>query len=84
MSELRECPFCGLEVAEITNAKELEECRNFEDHENCPCFEDESNYCRLYTVVCNYHRGGCGCTSGWFTNAEQAIRRWNERGVSFR
>lgn len=84
MEDLRECPYCGKSVAMVTNARDLEECRKFEDEENCPCFEDYSNPCRLYTVVCDYHEGGCGATSGWFTNREKAIERWNTRGVSWR
>lgn len=83
MNEFLPCPFCGEEVAEVTNARELEECTKFESEE-CECFEDNMNPCRLFTVVCNYHKGGCGCTSGWFTNREQAIKRWNERGISWR
>lgn len=83
MDEFLPCPFCGESVAEVTNARELEECTKFESEE-CDCFEDNENPCRLFTVVCNYHKGGCGCTSGWFTNRDQAIKRWNERGISWR
>ena len=82
--ELKECPFCGVDAAEVTTAKELEECKYFESEE-CTCFEvNEGTNCRFYTVVCNYLKGGCGCTSGYFLDKETAIKRWNTRGESWR
>lgn len=86
MEELKECPYCGKRVAVLSNAKELEYCKHFDD-EACECFEDvDSKYqpCTLWTVVCNYHDGGCGASSGWFTDKEKAIKRWNTRGESWR
>lgn len=84
MSDLRECPYCGKKVAELITAKDLEECKHFEDDE-CPCFEYfEGNHCTLYTVVCDYQKGGCGATSGYFVDKDKAIRRWNARGESWR
>ena len=82
-NKLLSCPFCGRNVAEIINAKDLEYCKRFEDEE-CDCYEDDSNPCRLWTVVCNYLNGGCGATSGWFSDKEKAIERWNTRGKSWR
>ena len=81
MSELKSCPFCGKNVAEVTNAKELETCKKFES-EDC-CYE-ENDRCGLYTVVCNYLKGGCGATSGYFSQEEMAIERWNTRGEAWR
>lgn len=81
MEELRECPFCGKKVAELSNAKELEYCAKFEE---CDCFESDDTSCQLWTVVCNYNEGGCGCCSGWFADKEKAIKRWNDRGISWR
>ena len=85
-NELRECPFCGKRVSELTTAKELEDCAHFEDLEKCPCYDpiEEGQSCKLYTVVCNYMRGGCGAISGYFTDPEKAILRWNTRGESWR
>ncbi len=41
---LMRCPFCGKDVACLTNAKELEDCQYFED-EKCECYKalDEEN-----------------------------------------
>ena len=84
MNELRECPFCGKTVSELTTAKELEDCAHFEDLEKCPCHNPIDEKCKLYTVVCNYMRGGCGAISGYFTDPDKAILRWNTRGESWR
>lgn len=85
MSEiLRECPFCGESVAEPITAKELEDCAHFEDLKKCPCYESIDEPCKLWTVVCNYSKGGCGAISGYFTDKEKAIFRWNTRGESWR
>ena len=83
MADLLPCPFCGRSVAELTTAKELEYCKKFEE-DTCPCFEFGEATCNLYTVVCNYQIGGCGATSGYFTDRDKAIMRWNTRGESWR
>ena len=67
MDELRECPFCEKRVAELTTAKELEDCAHFEDLEKCPCHDP-------------IEEG----ISGYFTDPEKAILRWNTRGESWR
>lgn len=75
MSELKKCPFCGKEVAEISNCQELEGCRHFE-----ACTAIEPYVC----VVCNMHEGGCGASSGYYDSAEKAIAAWNRRSRSRR
>ena len=68
--KIEKCPFCGKEVAEISNCRELEECRYFE---KCPSTE-------LYVcVVCNMHEGGCGASSGYYDSEAKAIAAWNRR-----
>lgn len=79
MSEkLKHCPFCGANVAEITNAHDLEECANFAD-EICPCKNYEDVGCSYFTVVCNMNKGGCGASSGYYATEEKAIAAWNRR-----
>jgi hypothetical protein len=70
MNELKSCPFCGKDVAEITNCMELGECKHFE---SCPATEP------YVCVVCNMHEGGCGASSGYYDSAEKAIAAWNRR-----
>ena len=77
--ELKPCPFCGGEVAEITNAHELEDCASFES-EGCPCeLYEDSGFCSLYSIVCSMNRGGCGSSSGYFSTEEKAVEAWNRR-----
>lgn len=77
--QLKPCPFCGSEVAEITDAHDLEECGNFED-EGCPCEQYENpGSCGFITIVCNKNKGGCGASSGYYPMAERAVKAWNRR-----
>jgi len=73
-STLIYCPFCGKTVAELSNAKDIEECRNYD---KCPHYEGEE--CSMFTVVCNYNNGGCGASIGYHATAEAAIETWNKR-----
>jgi len=68
--KIEKCPFCGKDVAEISNCQELEECRHFEQ-----CHATGPYVC----VVCNVHEGGCGASSGYYVSAEKAIAAWNSR-----
>jgi hypothetical protein len=68
--KIEKCPFCGKEVAEISNCQELEGCRHFE---GCPATEP------YVCVVCNMFEGGCGASSGYYDSAEKAIAAWNRR-----
>lgn len=34
---------------------------------------------KLYQVVCDYTRGGCGASSGYIDTKEEAIENWNKR-----
>lgn len=78
MYKLKPCPFCGkTDSLEFTNAKELEECARFESEE-CPCFEQEPR-CHCIAVVCNVHKGGCGATSGYATDIDRVVAKWNQR-----
>lgn len=64
MKELRRCPFCGNE-----NLVVLEESTDSEIYENII----------NYAVCCDFHRGGCGATSGYRISEEEAIEAWNKR-----
>ena len=68
--KIEKCPFCGKDVAEISNCQELEECRHFEK-----CHATGPYVC----VVCNIHEGGCGASSGYYVSEEKAIAAWNSR-----
>jgi hypothetical protein len=68
--KIEKCPFCGKEVAEISNCQELEGCRHFE---SCPATEP------YVCVVCNMHEGGCGASSGYYDSEAKAIAAWNRR-----
>ena len=76
MIELETCPFCGKNVAEITNIQNCEMCANFEDEEMCPSYE-ECGYGHF--IVCNVNNGGCGASTGWYQTVEEAINAWNRR-----
>ena len=68
--KIEKCPFCGKEVAEIDNCKNIEECEHFEE---CPAVEP------YVCVVCNMHEGGCGASSGYYNSEAKAIAAWNRR-----
>lgn len=78
MKELKSCPFCGKNVAEITTIQECELCSNFEDDELCPNY-DMTGSCGGRFVVCNANKGGCGAATGWYQTIEEAINAWNRR-----
>lgn len=71
MDWLRSCPFCGCKAAKITTAKELEECSNFDG-----CLVSD---CGMWTIVCDFHKGGCGASTGYFFEKQKAIEAWNRR-----
>lgn len=64
MKNLTPCPFCGNKKIFI-----LEEGDNSGIYENIP----------NYAVCCDFHRGGCGATSGYRRTEEEAIEAWNRR-----
>jgi hypothetical protein len=68
--KIEKCPFCGKDVAEISNCQELEGCRHFE---KCPATEP------YVCVVCNMFEGGCGASSGYYDSEAKAIAAWNRR-----
>jgi len=68
MYELNYCPECGKKISQLRA---------------CPfCGQDvakvEEDPYKVY-VVCNYHEGGCGATSGYHHSKEEAIEAWNRR-----
>lgn len=79
--KLLPCPFCGKDVAELTNAHTLEKCGNFDDN-ICSCnhyTDPDLTDCPYITVVCDVNKGGCGATCGFCGDKETAADRWNRR-----
>lgn len=68
--KMKPCAYCGsIESLDITSP--IEEW----DHEEYgPCPHGES-----YAVVCNFTKGGCGCTGGYRVKKDDAIEAWNRR-----
>ena len=86
MTKAKPCPFCGKEgTATVTTAQNCEECGNFEDSDKCPAYEPyvepvfDNRGCLYRTVICNFNKGGCGATCGWYPSIEKAIEAWNRR-----
>lgn len=79
MSKLKPCPLCGKDVAILSNLQDCEICSNFEA-EICPAYESVENIddCPHF-VVCNAQKGGCGASTGWYSNERDAIEAWNRR-----
>lgn len=77
---LKECPFCGKDVAELSSVCDCEICANADNGNICPvCYEPELPDNAMHFVVCTVLKGGCGCSTGWQKNAELAIEAWNRR-----
>ena len=68
--KIEKCPFCGKQIAEIGNCKNMEECEHFEE---CPAVEP------YVCVVCSINKGGCGASTGYQEGVEKAIAAWNRR-----
>jgi hypothetical protein len=66
MSELKKCPFCGMDVAELMTGSGMGEMKH----------NDE------YAVVCKAYKGGCGASSGFKKYMEEAIELWNCRATN--
>ena len=70
--KIEKCPFCGKQIAEIGNCKNMEECEHFEE---CPAVEP------YVCVVCSINKGGCGASTGYQEGVEKAIAAWNRRAT---
>ena len=77
MEKLKRCPFCGADVGIVCTAKELEKC-SFDNEIDCVGYRVNGE-CTCFTVVCDFHKGGCGATSGYAQTIEKAIAKWNVR-----
>ena len=73
--KIEKCPFCGKQIAEIGNCKNMEECEHFEE---CPAVEP------YVCVVCSINKGGCGASTGYQDGVEKAIAAWNHRADHIR
>ena len=63
MKELKPCPFCGGQNIEV-----LKESQSLDDL--------TFHFCAL---VCNWNKGGCGASSGYYPTVEEAIEARNRR-----
>ena len=78
MDELNSCPFCGQSVAEFSTICDDELCGNFENEDLCPVYEPCGS-CNGGYIICNKCKGGCGASTGWYINKQDAINAWNMR-----
>ena len=67
--KLQKCPFCGKDFATIVDQFELNDYHD----------KDEDKYARMYTVVCDHEKGGCGATCGFKSSPYYASLSWNTR-----
>lgn len=65
LPELLPCPFCGKQAAQLSDTVEI----------------GVTNAQFMHTVVCNVNRNGCGATSGYDWEADEAIAAWNRRAA---
>ena len=74
MNELKSCPFCGKDVADVALVGEHEYA---DQDEGAP---DYSFFWTHYDVVCDYSKGGCGASTGkQYKTPEEAAEAWNRR-----
>jgi hypothetical protein len=67
MTELKPCPFCGnVTHILVTNTIELDD-------------DDEDTPVLMHVVVCNYNIEGCGASSGYYVDPDEAVVAWNRR-----
>ena len=72
MLKLKPCPFCGGTQLFVGTIAEIE--MQDEDH------PDYLHSSKIYAVVCDYIKGGCGAsTGGGAISKEEAIEAWNRR-----
>lgn len=64
---LQKCPFCGGDVGKIVDQYELND------------YHEDEDAVRMYTVVCDYDRHGCGATCGFHSSKYYAALAWNTR-----
>lgn len=69
--QLQRCPFCGMDVADIVSQTEMMEERQEEPYEHA----------ERYSVVCDFHKRGCGATCGYHESVAEAVKRWNTRVI---
>ena len=68
--DLKPCPFCGKNVAEVYDTIDLWDDNGL-DYDGV----------NKYTIICNFKRNGCGATCGYHDTIDQAVSRWNTRVV---
>ena len=64
---LQKCPFCGMKVGTIVNQFELND------------YHEDEDAVKMFTVVCDYDKGGCGATCGFHSSEYYAALYWNTR-----
>ena len=64
---LQKCPFCGGDVGTIVNQYELND------------YQENDDAVKMFTVVCDYDKGGCGATCGFHSSEYYAALAWNTR-----
>lgn len=76
MNNIKNCPHCG-RPGRLSTCKDVETCVNVE---HCPSYEHYyPPTAEMYTVVCDFTKGGCGACGGYYLDEEKAIEAWNKR-----
>lgn len=61
---IKPCPYCGGDEIDFSTSDEL---------------DVTPNDMGMITLVCNFHKGGCGAMSGFESSKELALKQWNSR-----
>lgn len=70
MEQLKPCPFCGNDAADLVSLF---------DEDEYELFLDDVKPHQMYKIICRETNGGCGTSIGYQGSKEKAIEAWNRR-----